>query len=156
METEATVHTMPLTALRARVEEALRLIGEAHQVARAAFDVGRYVAYADGAEASLRVGQLLDAAQRLLPGMPPLADERPPARAKRHDSGWRRVTLRGGEERALDALERTALLERVGGEAASLVAMIERRSSSAMRVAEDRSTEEDGVGKVDRPATTSR
>lgn len=159
---ELTVHTMPLETLRARAREAQRLIAQAREIARHSFDGhdgplrpredrdGAYDARdseappssgngGQGADASRRVGQLLDAAQRLLPGIPSLVDERPyPSRprSKPPESGWRRVTLRGGAERALDALERARILEDIASDAAGLVAEIERRSSSAFRAAD--------------------
>jgi hypothetical protein len=92
------------------------------------------------------VGVLLDAAQRLLPGMPPLADERGSRasllRSKNPESGLRRVTLRGGQERALESIERAQILESIAGDAAGLIAEIERRSSSMFRAAEPAAREE--------------
>jgi hypothetical protein len=153
--TELTVHTMPLEALRARAREAARLIAQAREIARNSFDGHRRSVLFDDSPASQRddaappsedtraarrVGQLLDAAQRLLPGIPSLVEERPfpsrPARTKPPDSGWRRITLRGGTERALEAIERARLLEEVASDAAGLVAEIERRSSSVFRAAD--------------------
>jgi hypothetical protein len=134
-----TVHTMPLDALRARAREAQRLIAQAREIARVSFDgqEERTPPPSDRGDDSRRVGALLDAVQRLLPGMPPLTEERPASsRAKRSESGWRRVTLRGGEERALDAIERAKLLESAADDAAGLLAEIERRSSSAFRAAD--------------------
>jgi uncharacterized membrane protein YccC len=136
---EITVHTMALEELRARAREAERLIAQAREIARVSFDAhdDAHSPPSEGVDASRRVGLLLDAVQRLLPGMPALADERvPSSRAKRHESGWKRVTLRGGADRALDSLERAQLLERIVDDAAGLIAEIERRSSSVFRVAD--------------------
>jgi hypothetical protein len=167
---EPTVHTMPLDALRARAREALRLIARAREIARHSFDghevrssvrargqseesrletredpeppsdYGVSYGETDGEDDARRVGQLLDAAQRLLPGIPSLIEDRPfptrPARAKPPESGWRRVTLRGGAERALETIERARILDEVASDAAGLVAEIERRSSSVFRAAD--------------------
>jgi hypothetical protein len=85
---------------------------------------------------------LLDAAQRLLPGLPPLAEGRSrTARARHKESGWRRVTLRAGKDRALEAIERAELLDALADEAAGLVSEIERRSSSTLRAAERRTSD---------------
>jgi hypothetical protein len=144
MVTEDSVHTMPLEALRGRAGEARRLLAQAREIARLAFDNGSDTPpassdgneLAEGTDPSRRVGLLLDAAQRLLPGIPPLAEEGSVyARIKKPTSGWRRVTLRGGADRALDSIERAELLEAVAGDAAILVAEIERRSSSMFRAA---------------------
>jgi hypothetical protein len=140
MLTEATVHTMPLEALRARAREARRLIAQAREIARVSLG-GEHDLQgppsSDESTPSRRVGLLLDAAQRLLPGMPPLADEHAPhSRTKRPDSGMRRVTLRGGADRALDSIERAEILDAIAGDAAGLIAEIERRSSSMFRAAE--------------------
>jgi hypothetical protein len=135
--THETVHTMPLDALRTRAREVQRLIAEARAIARSSFESLDSPAAAD--EAAHRVGSLLDAAQRLLPGMPPLAEERERAPRSKppRDSGWRRVTLRGGADRALATLERATILESIVDDAATLFAEIERgRSSSAFRAAE--------------------
>jgi hypothetical protein len=136
---ELTVHTMPIEALRARAREAQRLLAQAREITRASFDRESEASPPSSEEShpSRRVGVLLDAAQRLLPGMPPLADEHAYAlRAKPSDSGLRRVTLRGGAERALESIERAEIVESVAREAAGLVAEIERRSSSTFRVAD--------------------
>ena len=105
-----------------------------------ASDDGARAGESDSDDASRRVGQLLDAAQRLLPGIPSLVEDRPfptrPARMKPAESGWRRVTLRGGAERALEAIERAQILDEVASDAAGLVAEIERRSSSVFRAAD--------------------
>jgi hypothetical protein len=140
---EMTVHTMPLEELRSRAREARRLIARAREISRATFErhesqPGEVLPSADAeaADASHRVGLLLDAAQRLLPGTS-LADEHGPvSRTKRVETGWRRVTLRGGTERALDAIERGAILEGVMEDAAGLIAEIGRRSSSVLRAAD--------------------
>jgi hypothetical protein len=132
-----TVHTMPLDALRARAQEARRLIAEARAIARASFEALDAPKTAD--EAAHRVGSLLDAAQALLPGMAPLTDERDraPRSKPRHESGWRRVTTRGGVDRALATLERAAILENLAEDAATLFAEIERgRTSSAFPAAD--------------------
>jgi hypothetical protein len=132
-----TVHTMPLDALRARAREARRLISEARVIARASFEALDAPKTAE--EAADRVGSLLDAAQALLPGMAPLADERDRAPRSKppRDSGWRRVTMRGGVDRALATIERAAILEALVEEAATLFAEIERgRSSSAFPAAD--------------------
>ena len=154
---ELTVHTMPLEALRARAGEAQRLIARARDIARRSFeghalrlavredadaDVGsdRGASYGEADDDARRVGQLLDAAQRLLPGIPSLIEDRPfptrPARAKPQESGWRRVTLRGGADRALETIERARILDEVASDASGLVAEIERRSSSVFRAAD--------------------
>jgi hypothetical protein len=158
-----TVHAMPLEELRARAREARRLIAQARDIARASFDrhdrghhppasgtVPAYALYvphvprahfasvsdAATAEESNRVGLLLDAAQRLLPGIPSLVEERAPAsRMKRIESSARRITLRGGEQRALESIERAKILEAVSEDAAALIAEIGRRSSSPFRAA---------------------
>ncbi len=132
-----TVHTMPLDALRARASEARRLIAEARAIARASFETLDAPKTAD--EAAHRVGMLLDAAQTLLPGMAPLADERDRAPRSKppRESGWRRVTMRGGVHRALETIERAAILETLAEDAATLFAEIERgRSSSAFPAAD--------------------
>jgi hypothetical protein len=151
---ESTVHTMPLDELRARAREAQRLIGQAREIARVSFDARKGAGDdsegppSDGTEggaASERVGTLLDAAQRLLPGMPSLAEERAfSPRAKKPDTGWRRVTLRGGADRALETIERAEILDTLVQEAAGLIAEIERRSSSMMRVADVASERSEG------------
>jgi hypothetical protein len=137
---ETTVHTMPLDELRARAREAERLIAQAREIARVSFDAHEdaHSPPSEGVDASRRVGLLLDAVQRLLPGMPALADEQRPSsyRAKKHESGWRRVTLRGGTDRALDSIERAQILEGVVDDATGLIAEIERRSSSVFRAAD--------------------
>jgi len=137
------VHTMPLDELRSRAREARRLLARAREIARVSFDNhdGGRPSIADasegGGDAAHRVGLLFDAAQRLLPGMAPFADERAPAsRMKRIDTSWRRVTLRGGTERALEAIERAEILEMLLEDAEGLVAEIGRRSSSVQRTAE--------------------
>jgi hypothetical protein len=103
-------------------------------------DYGASYGEIDGEDDARRVGQLLDAAQRLLPGIPSLIEDRPfptrPARTKPAESGWRRVTLRGGAERALETIERARILDEVASDAAGLVAEIERRSSSVFRAAD--------------------
>jgi hypothetical protein len=135
--TQDTVHTMPLEALRARAKEAQRLIAEARTIARNSFVA--LDSSTDADDAADRVGSLLDAAQRLLPGMAPLAEarERPPRSRPSRDMGWRRVTMRGGADRALATLERATILESIADEAVALFAEIERgRSSSAFRVAD--------------------
>jgi hypothetical protein len=132
-----TVHTMSLEALRARASEAQRLIAEARTIARASFEALDSPRAAD--EAAHRVGALLDAAQRLLPGMAPLTDERDRAPRSKppRESGWRRVTMRGGVDRALATIERAAILESIAEDAATLFAEIERgRSSSAFPAAD--------------------
>ena len=132
-----TVYTMPLDALRARAHEARRLIAEARAIARASFEAVDAPKTAD--EAAHRVGSLLDAAQALLPGMAPLADERDraPRSKPSRESGWRRVTMRGGADRALAMIERAAILEGLAEDAATLFAEIEHgRSSSAFRAAD--------------------
>jgi hypothetical protein len=145
--TELTVHTMPLDVLRARASEAQRLIARAREIAYRSFDLRGDADGAQGAQGAQdtdddasRVGQLLDAAQRLLPGIPSLVEDRPfpsrPARAKPPELGWRRVTLRGGADRALEAIERARILDEVAHDAAGLVAEIERRSSSVFRAAD--------------------
>jgi hypothetical protein len=131
---------MALAELRPRAREARRLIAQGRMIARASFeqhDRERSLLLDDG-DASHQVGLLLDAAQRLLPGIASLAEESAiPSRAKHaHESGWRRVTLRGGTERALDALERARILEDVTDDAAILIAEIARRSSSVFRAAD--------------------
>jgi hypothetical protein len=135
---ELTVHTMRLDVLRTRAGEAQRLIARAREIAHRSFDAGGE-AY-EGDDDASRVGQLLDAAQRLLPGIPSLIEARPfptrPARSKPPESGWRRVTLRGGPDRALETIERARILEDVAHDAAGLVAEIERRSSSVFRAAD--------------------
>jgi hypothetical protein len=142
-EGEITVHTMPIEALRARADEAQRLIAQAREIVRDSFDA-LHRAPSDGPEASGRVGLLLDAAQRLLPGMPPLADERLRSyRAKERESGWRRVTLRAGPEKAIAAIERAEILATVADQAAGLIAEIDRRSSSMLRVADVSAVGED-------------
>ncbi len=140
---EITVHTMPLEELRSRAREARRLIARARDISRATFERQEShpsgappTVEAEAADASHRVGLLLDAAQRLLPGTS-LADEHgPSSRTKRVETGWRRVTLRGGTERALDAIERGAILEGVMEDAAGLIAEIGRRSSAVLRAAD--------------------
>jgi hypothetical protein len=140
MLSEATVHTMPLEALRARAREARRLIAEARQIARVSLGAENDLQgppSSEESDPSRRVGLLLDAAQGLLPGMPPLAEERAPySRTKRQESGVRRVTLRGGADRALDSIERAQILDAIAGDAAGLIAEIERRSSSMFRAAD--------------------
>jgi hypothetical protein len=153
MAVELTVHTMPLELLRARAREAQRLIAQAREIARASFESPSYEAAppsatppsvpppSEGADPSRRVGLLLDAMQSLLPGMPPLIDEMVPSsrsrsRTKKSESSLKRVTLRGGAARALDAIERAQILEEIAGDAAGLVAEIERRSGYALRAAE--------------------
>jgi hypothetical protein len=150
MPTEMTVHTMPLDALRARAREARRLLEQAREIARANLGDGSDLQAPPSSEEthpSRRVGVLLDAAQRLLPGMPLAEDRaasgplgrlssRPLFRAKPPESGQRRVTLRGGEERALESIERAEILDGIAGDAAMLIAEIERRSSSMLRAAE--------------------
>jgi hypothetical protein len=131
-EAEPTIHTMPLAALRARAAEARRVLAQARAIARSSFDAEG--PQNNGAEAPRRVGLLLDAAQRLLPGMPPLADARArSSRSKPRESSWRRVTLRGGEGKAMDTIERAEILDAVADDAAGLVAEIERRSSTVFR-----------------------
>jgi hypothetical protein len=139
-QTVHTVHTMPLDELRVRSREARRLIAQGREIARESFekhDRDR-IARTDDGVASHRVGLLLDAAQRLLPGIASLAEERAiPSRSKHPpDSGWRRVTLRGGEARALESIERAKILEDVADDAARLIAEIARRSSSVFRAAD--------------------
>ncbi len=141
MTAELTVHTMALEELRSRAREARRLIAQARQIARASFDEHDQLKVAadrspssEGGDASRRVGLLLDAAQGLLPGMSFArgTSALPSSRAKRieAESGWRRVTLRGGTERALESIERARILEEVADDATGLIAEIERRSSS--------------------------
>jgi hypothetical protein len=132
---------MPLDVLRARASEALRLIAEARTVARASFDAaagGDRRGRAEGGTAADRVGGLLDAAERLLPGITPFAEanDRSP-RSKPPESMLRRVTMRGGPERAMDQLERAALLKSVADEAAALLGEIERGRTSAHFLAAD-------------------
>jgi hypothetical protein len=143
MAVELTVHTMPLEALRGRAREAQRLIAQAREIARASFESPPYETAppSEGADPSRRVGLLLDAMQSLLPGMPPLIDEMVPSsrarsRAKKSEGSLKRVTLRGGTARALDAIERAQILEEIAGDAAGLVAEIERRSGYVLRAAE--------------------
>jgi hypothetical protein len=140
MAVELTVHTMPLDALRARAREAQRLIAQAREIARASFESPSYETAppSEGTDPSRRVGLLLDAMQGLLPGMPPLVDEKVPssrsrARVKKSESSMQRVTLRGGAARALDAIERAHILEEIAGDAAGLIAEIERRSGYVLR-----------------------
>jgi hypothetical protein len=139
-QTVHSVHSMPLAELRARSREARRLIAQAREIARSSFEQhdGERFSPMDEGDASHRVGLLLDAAQRLLPGIASLAEERAiPSRSKHApDSGWRRVTLRGGEERALESIERARILEDVADDAAMLIAEIARRSSSVFRAAD--------------------
>jgi hypothetical protein len=148
MVTDMTVHTMPLEALRARAREARRLLAQAREIARTTLGDGSDHGPPSSEEThpSRRVGVLLDAAQRLLPGMAPLAEEyasRASAlRSKNPESGLRRVTLRGGHERALESIERAQILESIAGDAAGLIAEIERRSSSMFRAAEPAGREE--------------
>ncbi len=125
------VHTMPLATLRARASEVMRIIAEARVITRAAFDPMSQRALSSR-EAAERVGSLLDAAQRLLPGMAPLSEalDRPP-RSRPRDSSLRRVTMRGGPDRALGQIERAALLESILEEAHVLFTEIERGRSSA-------------------------
>jgi hypothetical protein len=138
--TSTSVHTMPLDELRLRAREARRLIAQGRDIARASFE--RHdregSSLLDEADSSHRVGLLLDAAQRLLPGIASLAEESAiPSRTKHPpESGWRRVTLRAGAERALDAIERARILEDVADDAAILIAEIARRSSSVFRAAD--------------------
>ncbi len=135
----STVYTMPLEDLRVHAREARRLIAQAREIARMSLEARRdeRTSSPEEVDASRRAGLLLDAAERLLPGMPSLGDERASTtRAKAPESGWRRVTLRGGPERALDALERGRILEDVADDAAVLVAEIARRSSSVFRAAD--------------------
>jgi hypothetical protein len=137
---EHTVHTMPLDELRVRAREARRLIAQGREIARDSFEQHdrEHPPRLDDGDASHRVGLLLDAAQRLLPGIASLAEERAiPCRSKHPpDSGWRRVTLRGGAERALESIERARILEDVADDAAMLIAEIARRSSSVFRTAD--------------------
>ncbi len=119
------VHTMPLATLRARASEVMRIIAEARVITRAAFDPMSQRALSSR-EAAERVGSLLDAAQRLLPGMAPLSE-----RSRPRDSSLRRVTMRGGPDRALGQIERAALLESILEEAHVLFTEIERGRSSA-------------------------
>jgi hypothetical protein len=145
-DAEASVHTMSLDALRVRVSEARRLLAQARAIARASFEVGG-PPQSEVIDAPRRVGFLLDAAQRLLPGIAPLTEERlRSSRGKSRDTrSRRRVTLRAGAERAMQAVERAQLLEAVEDDAAGLVAEIERRSSSAFRAA-CTSVPDDGTG----------
>jgi len=143
MTAEITVHTMPLDALRARAREAQRLIAQAREIARASFEAPSFetASLSEGTDPSRRVGLLLDAVQRLLPGVQSLVEERGPisrsrARVKKPESGWRRVTLRGGTARALDTIERAQIVEDIVGETAGLIAEIERRSASSFRAAD--------------------
>jgi hypothetical protein len=116
---------MPLATLRARASEVMRIIAEARVITRAAFDPMSQRALSSR-EAAERVGSLLDAAQRLLPGMAPLSE-----RSRPRDSSLRRVTMRGGPDRALGQIERAALLESILEEAHVLFTEIERGRSSA-------------------------
>jgi len=126
---------MSLDALRVRVSEARRLLAQARAIARASFEIDG-PPKSEVIDAPRRVGLLLDAAQRLLPGIAPLTEERLRAsRGKSRDTGRRRVTLRAGAERAIQVVERAQLLEAVEDDAAGLIAEIERRSSAPFRVA---------------------
>lgn len=129
-----TVHTMPLDELRPRAREARRLIAQAREIARLAFEnhEGRAP---DSGDASHRVGFLFDAVHRLLPGMTLLEDRSGPiSRTKRKDDQWRRVTLRAGAGHALEELERGQILEELADDAVGLIAEIGRRTSAVIRV----------------------
>jgi hypothetical protein len=123
----------------------MRIIAEARVITRAAFDPmsRRELSSREAAE---RVGSLLDAAQRLLPGMAPLSEVHDHApRSRPRDSSRRRVTMRGGPDRALGQIERAAILESILEEARILFAEIERGRSSSHFLSEPPSSMGDGA-----------
>lgn len=128
---EASVQTMDLGTLRTRVHEARRLIAQARQIARASFEREEQPKN-DGVDAPKRVGNLVDAVHRLLPGMAPFGCEALPPSSFVPSSHTR---ARAGTDRPMDAMERSRLLSEISEDAADLLAEIERGSASSFRAA---------------------
>ena len=141
MVTEDTVHTMPLEALRGRAGEARRLLAQAR---------GNRALSPSTTGATPRPRRATESWRRPIPPRGPPARRRaapPPgdaaarrgaARPTADRSGprpaWRRVTLRGGADRALDSIERAELLEAVAerrGDRSSPRSSVARRRCSA-------------------------
>jgi hypothetical protein len=124
-----TIHSMPLESLRASTREALRLVEQARSLVRESFE--RNVSPDSGREK--QVGAMLDAIERILPGIGVLAVQRVAEGDRpRHDSGMLVPTPR---ERTREQVERSELIATVVESLTGLLQEIERaRTSSVMRI----------------------
>jgi hypothetical protein len=130
-EHRGTLHSLPIETLRQRVREAHRLLDQAHALVRASFE--RNQSPDSGREK--QVGALLDALERLLPGIGLLAVQR--AGEIGAASGPHGVVVSTPRERSREEIERAELIAGLADAIAQLLWEIERaRMSTVMKAAD--------------------
>ena len=123
-ERRPTIHAMPVETLRTRTREAQRLVEQARALVRASFE--RNVSPDSGREK--QVGGMLDAIERLLPGIGLLAVQRVGDRDReRRDS----LPIATPREKTREQIDRAEMIASTSEALAGLLQDIERGRSTA-------------------------
>jgi len=125
-EQRPTIHTMPIDTLRARSREAQRMVDQARELVRASFEEN-----APDSGREKQVGAMLDAIERLLPGIGLLAVRQAGERGGKSDSGALVPTPR---EKTREQIERAELIASITESVAVVLQDIERGRASVRSI----------------------